>query len=156
MDLSTIADVATIAEAIFVTISVIFIWVQLRQSVRLTNAANTQALVELSSPFNLLLSQDRELAQLWLRGSKQFAEMDEVDKTRYRFLLFHSLTLQENIYCQHENGLLSPAAYESWRRSFESFAKEHNLGLHWPDIKDYYQEGFATYLQSLIESGNAR
>lgn len=45
------ANIATVVEAIVVTISIIFIWKQLRQQTKLTRIANTQALVDISSPF---------------------------------------------------------------------------------------------------------
>lgn len=151
MTLSDLASVAAIVEAIFVIISVFFIWRELRENTQLTRASNTQSLVELSSPFNLQLAQDRELTELWLRGSKQYIEMDEVDQHRYRFLLFHALTLQENIYYQHKNKLIDDETYSSWKCSFEYFVEEHNLRLHWEEIEEYYQAGFAEYVSLLLQ-----
>ena len=66
--LSDFANIATIIEAVFVIVSVWFIWRQLRESTRLARAANAQSLVELSSPLNLQLIQDPEMASLWVRA----------------------------------------------------------------------------------------
>ena len=59
MTLNDIANIATIVEAVFVVISVYFIWRELRMNSKLTKAANNQSLVELSSPFNMQLIQDQ-------------------------------------------------------------------------------------------------
>src|ERR1043165_5556837 len=64
-DLAKAANVATIMLSVIVGISVFFIWGQLRQQARLTRVANTQALVGLSSAFNMQLIQDRQTAELW-------------------------------------------------------------------------------------------
>lgn len=151
MTLSDLASIATIVNSVLVLISVIFIWRELRETTRLTRASNTQSLVELSSPFNLLLAQDRELVELWIKGSKQFVELDEVDSWRYRFLLFHSLTLQENIYYQRRKKLIDDETYNSWKRSFEEFVREHNLSQHWEQLEHYYQLDFAAYVKQLLE-----
>ncbi len=150
MNLEQAANIATIFEAVAVIASLIFIGLQIRQSTKLAKATNIQSLVSLSSPFNLLLAQDRKLAEVWLKGSKQFSKLDEVDKTRYMFLLFHSMTLQEHIFYQWEKRLIAEENYLSWQRSFESFVKEHNLWLHWDAIKDFYEGSFSAYVENLV------
>ncbi|HIP72186.1 MAG TPA: hypothetical protein EYH05_12410 [Anaerolineae bacterium] len=72
MSIENIASIATIVESIFVVISVIFIWRELRENTKLTKASNTQSLVELSSPFNLQLIQDRQMAEYWVQGAKNW------------------------------------------------------------------------------------
>ena len=68
MDLDAWAAVATIVQAVFLPVSLFFVWYQLRQQSKFTRATNAQSLVELSSPFNLQLIQDRKFAQLWVQG----------------------------------------------------------------------------------------
>ena len=150
MSLENLANIATIIEAIAVVASIIFIAVQIRQSTMLAKAANVQSLVTLSSPFNLLLAQDRKLAEVWLKGSKQFSKLDDTDKTRYMFLLFHSMTLQEHIFYQQEKHLIDESSYKSWQRSFEIYTQEHNLWLHWDAIRVFYEGNFARYMDELI------
>jgi hypothetical protein len=151
MTLSDLTDIASIISSILALISLVFIWHELRETTRLTKASNTRSLVELSSPFNLLLARDREVAELWLKGGRQFADLDDVDKWRYRFLLFHSLTLQENIFYQNAKKLMDEEAYNSWMRSFEEFVQEHNLDQHWEQLEHYYQSDFAACVKRLLE-----
>lgn len=149
--LSGLASIATIAEAIFVIISVLLIWRELRENVKLAKAANTQSLVELSSPFNLQLVQDRQMAELWVHGTAKFAEMDEVDKCRYENLLVWWLILHENIYYHWRSGLLDEASYEPWARDLEHFVSAKNLGQHWGQMGSVFQPEFAAHVHQLIE-----
>ena len=156
MALSDLASIATIAEAIFVIVSVFLIWHEVRENTKLTKAANTQALVELSSPFNMQLIQDRKMAEFWVQGAKEFAQMDEVDRYRYNSLLVWWLILHENIYYQWRKGLLDNNTYEVWARDLENFVSEQNLELYWGEMKIYVQSEFANRIHQLIEKLGAR
>lgn len=151
MALNKLASIATIVEAVFVVISVYFIWRELHENTKITKVANTKSLVELSSPFNMQLIQDRTMAELWVYGAKKFAEMDEVDKYRYKSLLIWWLILHENIYFQHKNRLLDSNVYKAWRNDLENFVKTKNLWQHWDEMKDVYHPGFADQVTQLIE-----
>lgn len=151
MTLNKLASIATIVEAVFVVISVYFIWRELHENTNITKAANTKSLVELSSPFNIQLIQDRKMAELWVNGAKKFAEMDEVDKYRYKSLLIWWLILHENIYSQHKNKLLDCGVYTAWQNDLAQFVKTKNLWQHWDEMKDVYHPGFAKQVTQLIE-----
>ena len=80
------ADLAGIVEAVFVIASIGFIWYELRQSRKLTQAANVQAIVDLTSPFTLQLIQDKRITELWYEGATYFDKMEKVDQYRYKEL----------------------------------------------------------------------
>jgi hypothetical protein len=151
MQLSALADIATIVESFFVIVSVLFIWREVRENTRLTKAANMQSLVELTSPFNMQLIQDRKLAEYWVHGAKTFPEMDEVEKYRYHSMLTWWLILHENIYYQWKNKLLDNSVYAGWVHDLETFVKEQNLWLFWGNMKDTYQPDFANFVNCVVE-----
>ncbi len=146
-----LADIATIAEAIFVIISVIFIAVQTWQTKRLAKTANTQSLVEISAPFNLQLIQDREMAEFWVKGAELEADMDEVDRYRYRSLLVWWLILHENIYYQRKQRLLDDKTYAPWKADLEQFVIEHHLETRWGKMRKNFQVEFADQVQMIID-----
>ncbi len=151
MSLDVLANAATIVEAIFVIISVVFIWHEIRQSNKLTKAANVQALAELSSPFNMQLIQDRQMAEFWHKGASQFDQMDEIDQQRYTDLLTWWLILHENIYYQYTKGLIDKDSYAAWSYDLEKFVKMQNLGRHWESMRITYQPKFAEHVNELIQ-----
>ena len=151
MTLSDIASIATIIEALFVMISVYFIWRELRENVKLTRAANNQALVEISSPFNMQLIQDRNMAEMWIFGTKKYADMDDVDRYRYKSLLIWWLILHENIYYQHVGGLLDRDTYMAWNADLDGFVRSKKLWLYWEDMKSNFREDFASHVSQIAE-----
>ena len=70
MTLSDLASIAIIVQGLFFIISIVLVWYQLRENTKLVRVANTQKLVELSTPFNFQLAQDRGLAELWLQATQ--------------------------------------------------------------------------------------
>lgn len=151
MAFDVLANAATIVEAVFVVISVVFIWHEIRQSNKLTKAANVQALVELSSPFNMQLIQDRQMAEFWYNGASQFDKMDEVDQQRYMELLTWWLIFHENIYYQYMRGLIDKDSYSGWSYDLEKFVRMQNLGRHWKSMRIAYQSEFAQHVNELIQ-----
>lgn len=149
--LQDLANISTIIQAVFVAISLYFIWREVRENTRLARAANVQSLVELSSPLNLQLVQDRQMAEFWVLGPEKFAEMDQVDKYRYHSMIVWWLILHENIYYQHEKKLLDDSAYAAWENDLDQFVVEQKLGQHWDDVARALQADFKSHLQAIIQ-----
>lgn len=156
MTLNDWADIAAILQAVLLPVSLLFVWYQLRQQTRLTRAANTQALVELSSPFNLQLIQDRKFAELWVHGSSLLQGMDEVDRYRFKSLLIWWLIFHENIYYQWTENLIDEPTYKAWNEDLKGFVKVMDLDKHWPDIRGFCQAGFVQHVDKLVQEAFGR
>jgi hypothetical protein len=150
MDWAKAANIATVVESIVVIVSVVFIWIQLRLQTKLTKIANSQALVEISSPFNMELIKDPAMAALWIKGSKDYASFDEVKQYQYKSLLIWWLIFQENIFYQNQEGLLDKKIYASWDYDLRFFVIQQRLGERWDELKDAFQIEFGDYVTSLI------
>jgi len=150
MTLSDWASIASIVQGVFVIISIAFIWFQLRENTRLTRASNTQTLVDLSSPFNLQLIQDREMARLWVQGASNYDTLDEIDKYRYYSLIAWWLILHENIFYQWKKQLIDQETYGPWDHELKKFISRHPLNQFWTELRGNFQPAFEKYLEQII------
>jgi hypothetical protein len=151
-DLQTLANIAIIIQTIFFVISVFFIGYQIRERNRLTRAANTQALVDVSAPFMLQLSQDRHLAQLWVNGAKDYHTLDEVEQFRYTQLIAWWLIHHENAFYQYRTGLLDRTIYRAWAVDLQHFVRRTQLGRFWEkEHKRFFQSEFQEEIEKLIQ-----
>ena len=150
MSLNNLASSAIIVQGFLFIISIGLVWYQLRENTKLVRTANTQKLVELSSPFYLQLAQDRGLTELWLLATQRFEELDEIDKSRYFSLLTWWLMLHENIYHQWSQKLVDEDTYISWTRDLEYFASRQQLANHWSRISSYFESSFAEHVTSIV------
>jgi hypothetical protein len=152
-DLQTLANIAIIVQTVFFIISVLFIGYQVRERNWLARAANTLSLVEVSSPFYLQLSQDRQLAELWVNGAKNFDKLDEVDKFRYIQLVSGWLTHHENVYYQYRKGLLDRTIYQAWEADLQHFVRQTQLAFFWEkEHKRFFQSEFQAKIEALIQN----
>ena len=150
MDWQIVANIATVIEAVVVTLSVIFIWRQIRQQTKLARIANVQSLVEISSPFNMQLIQDHQMADLWVNGYKDFEKYDKVKKHQYNSLLIWWLIFHENVFYQWKSGLLDKRAYSPWEYDLGYFVKDQHLELRWENMKGFFQQDFRNHIDELI------
>jgi hypothetical protein len=157
MDWQVAASIATIIQAVVVIISLWLIWrqvqqqtVQIKQQTELTKIANTQALVGLSSPFNLELIKDAQMAALWVKGAEEYDNFDEVKKYQYESLLIWWLIFHENVYYQWNKGLLDQQAYTALEADLKEFIKRQQLGRRWSKLKGAFQTSFVNHVTELI------
>ena len=150
MSLSDLASIAIIVQGFLFIVSIGLVWYQLRENTKLVRAANTQNLVELSSPFYLQLAQDRGLTELWLRATEHFDELDEIDKNRYFNLMTWWLMLHENIYHQWMNKLVDEDTFNSWTRDLEYLVRRQRLEDHWTVLNGYFEVSFAEHVSAMI------
>jgi hypothetical protein len=157
MNWQVAASIATIIQAIVVIISLWLIWrqvqqqtIQIKQQTELTKIANTQALVGLSSPFNLELIKDAQMAALWVKGAEEYENFDEVKKYQYESLLIWWLIFHENIYYQWNKGLLDQQAYAALEADLKEFIKRQQLGRRWNKLKGVFQTSFIDHVTELI------
>jgi hypothetical protein len=151
MDIHDIADVAQVVGGSALFVSVLFLFLEVRRNNRLTQAANTQALVGLSAPYHLGLVQDRRMAELYFQGAERYHELDEVDQQRFRSLLSGWLILHENIYYQWRRGLLDHHSFKPWANELKLFVRQQDLAAHWPAMRELFQDQFAAHIERLIE-----
>jgi hypothetical protein len=150
MSLQDWASVATIIGVLSIPLSAVFILMQLRQQNALAKVANTQSLVELSSPFNLELIKDRQMAEFWIEGRQRFESYDSVDQYRFKSLLIWWLILHENIYFQWQQKMLDHTVFQAWQYDLREFARDQLRG-RWVELRPAFQADFAKHIDRILE-----
>jgi hypothetical protein len=152
LTLQDVTNIATIMGSLSLVVSVWLLFRELRDTNKLTRAANTQSLVDLSSPFYLGLIQDRQMAEIYLRGARALEEMDEVDRYRYKSLIVWWLVFHENIYYQWRNGLLDHHSYKPWANDLKSFIALQKIEPLWEEMKHLFQDEFTSHIGEILEA----
>jgi hypothetical protein len=145
---------ATWLQTFVLFFSLLSIAYQVRQQTSLIGAANAQASVALITPLNLKLT-EHEMAKVWLEGSRGFKAApdneDEIKKTQYENLLITNLVFYENVYSQHEEGLLDEAIFSGWKEDLKTFISEWHVEQYWDDKrKKKYRPDFGADVDRFI------
>lgn len=154
--LNDVADIAMTTQGVLFIFSIVLVWYQLRENTNLVRAANTQKLVELSTPYYLQMAQSRDLTGLWQRGTQNFAELDEIDRERYFNLVIWWLMLHENIYHQWKQKLIDDETYKSWTFDLEHFVQRVHLSNHWDRLNTFFEISFSAHVTTIVEQKRAQ
>jgi len=159
------AHVSSVLQFVLFAVSVVFIWKQLknqsaqvekqgdqlRQQTDHARVANTQALVSLSSPFNLQLAMEEDAAQLWATDAEAWSKLAPPRKEQYENMIIWWLVFYENIFYQEKNGLLDEAISSSWKQDIRSFVMKRAVEKYWPNLREKYHQLFVDHMDTLIE-----
>jgi hypothetical protein len=151
MTLQDWANLSIVLQGVFIPISLLFVLFQLYKQTQLTRASNAQALVQISSPFYLLLIQAPNAVELWLHGAERFDSLNEIERSQYMAVITWWLLLHENIFHQSQMKLIEQKMYDSWERDLEHFLRHHRLGSRWEKLRGYYHSDFAGHVDRLVE-----
>lgn len=155
------STVATFLQLLVVGVSLVFIAyqmqqqkLQLDQQVKLSRAANTQALVNLVTPLNLKVT-ERGMAELWVKGEDGIDKVSDVkerdiQKEQYETLVISYMVLYENAYSQYRSGLLDKEIYDGWDKDLEGFIEDHEIEKHWDQWQDAYRKDFSDHVYEII------
>ncbi len=147
MKLADWSNIAQIAQAILVIVSLGFIVYQVRASYKLARASNTQSLTAHAASFNSLLIQNADIASIWYSYGKELDK--ESDALRYREMLVQWLIFHENIYYQWKNGLLDAEIYQSWEVDLKITIERHDLNSIGHDLKKLFPGNFGEHMDNL-------
>jgi hypothetical protein len=149
MDISTLGAVAQIAEAGLVAVTVIFIWYELRETQRMTRAANTHKLFESLTPFYMAAMQDRDLLRLYGASGEDIAKLDSIDRLRHRAIHLWWLSVFENFYRQAQGGFVERGYAEGWDRSLAAFVCSPGITAIWPSARHQFDAAFVAHVENL-------
>ena len=131
MDLSTVGAIPQLAEAGLVAVTVIFIWYELRETQRMTRAANTHKLFESLTPFYMAAIQDRDVVRLYGASAADIEQLDGIDRLRHRAIHLWWLSVFENFYRQAQGGFVERGYAEGWDKSLGAFARSPGVIATW-------------------------
>jgi hypothetical protein len=149
MSLGQLASIASIASAVALIVSVIYVSVQVRHSTRAVRAAAFHQVVESFAGISLDIAKDRTLVDLYLRGSQEFASLNDVERAQFSLMLLSFLRRAENVFFQTESQLLQAEHWSGIRDSIRAIVAPPGTRECWSTIKSRMNPQFSAFIDSL-------
>jgi hypothetical protein len=150
MDWSIASDIATTISTLVFVVSIVFIWLQLRQQTKLIKVANAHSMTNLVMNFNMEILRDKNLAALWRNGRRDYKKYDDATKEQYESLLSWWLLLYENVAYLAKQGMFDTDFLASWDRDFASFVKNQLLKGFWEEKRAFYSNDFGARIDKIM------
>ena len=149
MSLQDLANFSQVIQAILVVVSLVFIWYQLREGVRIAKSENARSLAEQAESFNSIIVQNADLAEIWYSYGQRLDQLSDTDRLRYREMLVQNLIFHEYVYYQWKRKLLDDDLYYSWSSYLEHIAQRHNFDVISSGIQNIFPGDFGKHLSQL-------
>ena len=145
--LEQLAYAADIFGVILVVASLIYVAQQVRQNTSMMRSAAASGFVELDFILSNSMIENRDVAEIWVRGESDFGAMDEVD--RARMLVFERRALeawQHNFY-MHQEGLFPDYKWEQQKWLVRNFGRRQSVRAAWKAFGTGYGAEFQEFME---------
>lgn len=141
---AAVEGVASVAGAIGVVISIIFLIYEVRHNARAIEGATVQSLMTLEREVFGLLAEN---AELMTKGGANAAALSEVEKYKYERGVGTYFSLIYSAFMQHERDLVKDEVWDAYLNALERHMQAPGFAEAWLRISAGYPKSF----QDLIE-----
>jgi hypothetical protein len=150
MSLGQLASIASMVSAVALIVSVIYVSVQIRHNTRAVRASAFQQVIESFAGISLDIAKDKTLVDLYLRASRDFVSLSEVERAQFSLLLLSFLRRAENVFFQTEIQLLETDHWSGIRESVKAIVTPPGARDCWSTIKSRMNPEFRAFVDTLI------
>jgi hypothetical protein len=148
--LERLASIGTIISAFAVVLSVIYAAIQIRQNTRAVTAAAFQQVVDSFAEISFEIARERVLVDLYLRGGRDFASLNEHERAQYSLMLLSFMRRAENVLFQATTRVLKDDHLAGIRNSIKRIVSPPGAQACWLEIEDRMNPQFRSFVASLI------
>jgi hypothetical protein len=155
MNWDAIGAVGEAVGAAGVIISLLYLAVQIRGDARAKRVATTHEQAVVRANILLTISGNPDLAELFFRGSQNFAAINGAEVPRFGALLSHAFGIWEDQYFQWCEGHLDPRVWHGIETSLGDFCALPGLQAWWKTRSHWFNEEFQALVRGKIAEGRA-
>ena len=154
--LEQLAYAADIFGAILVVASLIYVAQQVRQNTSMMRSAAASGFVELDYIVSNSMIENRDVAEIWVRGERDFDAMDEVDRARMLVFERRALELWQHSSYMRQEGLFPDYKWEQQKWLVRNFGRRQSFRAAWKAFGTGYGVEFQEFMEqqfSIADSG---
>lgn len=145
-----LAQYAVIGEALAIVVAMVSIGIQWRQANALAKAEHLREIAEHAANFNSMILGSEPLADVWFSHGRRSDETP-TRRHQYRTLLLQWLIFHENLFFQHERGLLDDDIHRSWDRDLQENLPLHDLDALGMPVEAMFPTSYGRHLKGIVE-----
>jgi hypothetical protein len=150
MTLEELAWGSSVVSAAAIVTSVLYASIQIRHNTRAVLASAFQQVVNSFAQISFDIAKDRSLADLYLRGGRDFSSLGDVERAQYGLMLLSFMRRAESVYFQTEIHMLENEHWSGIRESVKAILGTPGARDCWRDIKSRLNPTFCNFIETLI------
>ena len=150
MSWEVIAAIAQVIAAVAVIPSLLYLAVQIRNQNKETRRAAADGFVLHWTEFRKSMSDNADLAAIYLRGIRSFEDLDPVERLRFGSALGRIFVLSEGLYVFYLDGSLSPDLWKAVEETTADIAAYPGVQSWWTTRKHWHSAKFRAVVDRMI------
>lgn len=150
MSLQELAWLGGTMSGIGVLFTILYASIQIRNNTRAVRASAFQQVVNSFAAISFDIAKDRELSDLYMRASRDFAVLTELEQTRYTLMILSFLRRAENVFFQSELRMLHERQWSGIRDSIAAIVTPPGATACWKTIRNRLNPDFRAFIDALI------
>ena len=151
MSLEQLAYLAEIVGVALVIASLIYVGKQLRQNVDVIRFNAAGSYVSLQERLCGEVANSREVAEVWQKGTSEFASLDEVDKQRLILFEWRAITAWNQLFQLRQDKLLPDSQWNELLWAIKNFGTRQSARASWRATKDAFGKPFQDFVSEYLE-----
>ncbi len=150
MNWEAVGAIGEVVGALAVVLTIAYLAVQIRQNTRaLTSSAEIAGADEAMAGYGAM-AQNRELADLLLKGGLDYNSLAPVEKFRYGCHWQGVLIAHQSYFFLNERRELSAEIWGSYSRQFDRLGESPGVRAWWDSAKDVFDPRFREYFEAKL------
>ena len=154
MDLAQLANLGEFIGGAAVLVTLIYLAVQVRSNGREQRMLSMREATREMASVNQSVGDSKEKAELWLKGSRDFEELDAVERLRFSVANGHIFRTLEQIYYQEREGGIEPELWRGFMNQLRDVAAYPGIQAWWTTRSHWYGERFCAFVQPNMSGDN--
>jgi hypothetical protein len=154
MLLQQLAWLGAALSGVGVMLSFIYFAVQIRQNTRVVRATSFQQVINSFASVSFDIARDKSLVDLLVRASRDFATLDEVERTQFSYMMLSYLRRAEGVFFQTEIHMLHNEHWSGIRNSIQEVLTPPGARACWSGLKNRVNPTFRDFIDNLIATPN--
>ncbi len=154
METFTLEDgyyISQIVAAVILVLSVIYLALQVRQNTSAMRMSNFQAGSTTWANVLGMLTNNKEVTDIYRRGMFAFDALNEIEQIRFRSLGMQFLRVFHECFEQQYEGGVRQARWEGSQRATVDIMQTPGMQSLWSSRRHWFPDDFQIYMDNLIE-----
>ncbi len=153
MPLDQLANIAEIFGMLVITITLIFLTIQMRQNSKALHSSTAYtAHDQIGNQIYRPLASDHSLADIFLRGLDDPSCLSRVETVRFFAFFGNTVSILQNSFYQWREGALDEAFWTSWSQILTNIYASPGFRLFWEQRNYLFTEEFTNYCKTELFS----
>jgi hypothetical protein len=154
--LSEWANVAEIAGAVAVVVSLVYVGTEVSQNTAAVRASTQRAMIDYGREQSEILVTDARLAELVSRGEENPGSLTPHERRQFYEFTTWRLSMWELSFLNHEAGLVDEGMWRAWDGYYRLLVSDRaGYRAFWHDTRPQWDSRFMAHIDALRLSGQA-